>query len=429
MTHNSTSGSYYDILNKNCIKDLHRFQSVSYRGVRVLNIFFIGLISFFTDISTEMVYPLIPLYLVSSFGATPALVGIIEGVAESLASLLKVFSGYLTDRFQKKKIIAFSGYAPGLIYKLALIFAGSWIGVLTARAIDRIGKGIRTAPRDVLVSESAGSALGKAFGLHKALDMCGAALGILITYFIIRSSEGNHDYKRLFAFSMIPAALGLCMFIFVKEKKEVREEKIHEPFWKNINEIDGQLKLYLLVVFLFTLGNSSNAFFILKAKSLGFDDAGVILLFFIQNAVAAAFSLPLGKLSDKIGRKNLLVPGYFTFSFCYFGFAFAADKFLLAVIFVLFGFYTAMITGVERAFVAEISPPELKGTMLGLHSTIAGIALLPASIIAGFLWNAFNSTVPFVFGACLSLTAALILLIFMKNTGRNFKDKDVSIDN
>jgi hypothetical protein len=175
---------------------------------KMINIFFLGLISFFTDLSTEMVYPLIPLYLVARFGATPVLIGVIEGIAESLASLLKVFSGYVTDKSQKKKATAFLGYAAGLLYKLALLFAGSWVEILGARVIDRIGKGIRTAPRDVLVSENADKgSVGKAFGLHKALDMFGAALGILITYFILRSSSGDFDYKRLFAFSMIPAVL------------------------------------------------------------------------------------------------------------------------------------------------------------------------------------------------------------------------------
>jgi MFS family permease len=381
----------------------------------MLNIFFIGLISFFTDISTEMVYPLIPLYLTGAFGATPALVGLIEGIAESLASLLKVFSGYLTDRFQKKKLIAFCGYAPGLLYKLALIFAGSWLGVLGARVIDRVGKGIRTSPRDVLVSESADKEnMGKAFGLHKALDMFGAGLGILIIYLLMRASGGSYDYKRLFALSMIPAVLGLVMFVFVKEKKQARQEKQREPFWKNINKIDNQLKLYLLVVFIFTLGNSSKVFLILKAKAVGFEEINVILLFLIYNIVAAVLSMPLGKLSDKIGRKNLLVPGYLAFALCYFGFAFAVTKPAIIAVFTLYGIYTAMITGVERAFVAEIAPAELKGTMLGLHSTVAGIALLPASVIAGQLWNMFGDAVPFVFGASLSLLSSALLIIFMK---------------
>ena len=188
----------------------------------MLNIIFLGLVSFFTDLSTEMIYPLIPLYLTTAFGATPALVGVIEGIAESMASLLKVFSGYITERFQKKKATAFAGYAPGVLYKLALLFAGSWVGILGARVLDRIGKGIRTAPRDVLVSESADKRnMGKAFGIHKALDMSGAALGILITYFILRGAGDNINYKRMFILSIIPAVIGLCMFFFVKEKKNL----------------------------------------------------------------------------------------------------------------------------------------------------------------------------------------------------------------
>ena len=398
----------------------------------MLNIFFLGLISFFTDLSTEMVYPLIPLYLVGAFGATHVLVGIIEGIAESLASLLKVYSGYLTDRFQKKKLIAFTGYAAGLVYKFALLFAGSWIGILGARVIDRLGKGIRTAPRDVLVSESADkNSMGKAFGLHKALDMFGAAFGILIVFLIMKSSSGSYDYKNLFALSMIPAALGLVMFIFVKEKKRDKDKVNDEQKTKNtrvslrenIKKIDNQLKLYLLVVFIFTLGNSSKAFMILKASDAGFNEINVILLFFVYHAVAGLLSVPLGKLSDKIGRKNLLVPGYITFAICYILFSFAASAAAMIAAFALYGIFTAMITGVERAFVAEISPKELKGTMLGLHSTVAGIALLPASVIAGVLWNFLGAAAPFLFGAGLSLLAAALLLVFMKGREKNLSQE------
>lgn len=374
------------------------------------------MVSFFTDLSTEMVYPLIPLYLTSAFGATPAIIGIIEGIAESLASLLKVFSGYLSDRFQKKKAIAFAGYATSLVYKLALLIAGSWVGILAARVIDRFGKGIRTAPRDVLVSESADKeTMGKSFGLHKALDMAGAAMGILVTYFLLRGSNGDFNYPQIFIISAVPALLGLSMFLFVKEKKGPHRIQSKVPFWKSIRQIDGQLKLYLLVVFVFTLGNSSNSFLLLKAKATGFDDTSVVLLYFLYNIIASLLSIPLGKLSDKVGRKRLLVTGYLVFALCYFGFAFAGNQMQMVVVFALYGVYTAMVAGVERAFVAEISPAELKGTMLGLHSTVTGIALLPASVIAGLLWNRFGVEVPFVFGASLSLLAACILLVFMRN--------------
>lgn len=380
------------------------------------NIIALGLVSFFSDISSEMVYPIIPLYLTSVFGATPAIVGIIEGIAESVASLLKVFSGYITDKHKKKKQIAFSGYAAGLIYKIALIFAGTWVGILGARVIDRIGKGIRTSPRDVMVSESADKDhMGKAFGIHKALDMAGSAIGIIIAYYILKNSNGSFNYKNFFLISIIPAILGLLMFFFIKEKSEERVIKQREPFWNNIKKLDNQLKLYLLVAFLFTLGNSSNTFLLLRAKSVGFDDTTVIFLYFIYNITASVLAIPLGKLSDKIGRKRILISGYTIFAIVYFIFAFSYNKTAMLSAFILYGLYTAMTAGVERAFIAEISPKELKGTMLGLHSTIVGIALLPASTIAGFLWSLFGAKVPFIVGAGMSLCAALMLIVFMKD--------------
>ena len=380
------------------------------------NVVLLGLVSFFSDISAEMVYPIIPLYLSAAFGATPALIGLIEGIAESLASLLKVFSGYITDKFGKKKPIAFIGYAAGLVYKVALILAGSWGGVLGARVIDRVGKGIRTAPRDVMVCDSAeGNNLGKAFGVHKALDMAGSAIGIFISYLLLEKAGKTAAYKELFAISIIPAILGLLMFFFIKEKRTHEDAKKREPFWQNIKKLDGQLKLYLFVAFLFTLGNSSNAFLLLRAKSVGFDDNNVILLYLIFNLTASILSIPLGRLSDRVGRKKLLVAGYFVFSAVYLGFAFASSQFTIVIVFVLYGFYSAMITGVERAFIAEISPVDLKGSMLGLHSTIVGIALLPSSVIAGLLWVRFGASSPFLFGSVMSLLAAFILLLFMKN--------------
>ena len=380
------------------------------------NVVLLGLVSFFSDISAEMVYPIIPLYLSAAFGATPALIGLIEGIAESLASLLKVFSGYITDKFGKKKPIAFLGYAAGLVYKVALILAGSWGGVLGARVIDRVGKGIRTAPRDVMVCDSAdGNNLGKAFGVHKALDMAGSAIGIFISYLLLEKAGKTAAYKELFAISIIPAILGLLMFFFIKEKRTHEDAKKREPFWQNIKKLDGQLKLYLFVAFLFTLGNSSNAFLLLRAKSVGFDDNNVILLYLIFNLTASILSIPLGRLSDRVGRKKLLVAGYIVFSAVYLGFAFASSQVTIIIAFVLYGFYSAMITGVERAFIAEISPVDLKGSMLGLHSTIVGIALLPSSVIAGLLWVRFGASSPFLFGSVMSLLAAFILLLFMKN--------------
>jgi len=363
-------------------------------------------------------------------------VGVVEGIAESTASLLKVFSGYLTDRFQKKKLIAFTGYAGSLFYKLALLLSGSWWGILIARVIDRTGKGIRTAPRDVLVSESAQAGnMGRAFGLHKAMDLAGTALGILFTWYLLRGNAvDGFDYQFLFLISVIPAVLGLCMFLFIEQKPAAAHAtqggapapaKNKEPFWRGARQLDRQLFLYLAVVFLFTLGNSSNTFILLRARDAGFSQSDVIFLYFLCNATAGMLSLPFGRLSDKIGRKKLLVPGYLAFTLCYLGFAYARGQGLMVAIFIVYGAYTAMITGVERAFVAEIAPPALKGTMLGLQATVAGVALLPASVIAGALYDARGPQAPFVFGAALSLAAAVLLMALMKDLS-SAKEKGVS---
>ena len=380
------------------------------------NIILLGLISCFADISSEMVYPLIPLYLTAALGATPVLVGLIEGIAESIASLLKVFSGYISDRFQHKKAIAFSGYATGLLYKIALIFATSWNGILSARVIDRFGKGIRTAPRDVMVSESADqNNMGKSFGIHKMLDMAGSAMRILLSFILLKKIGSNPEsYKMIFAISILPIVIALLLFFFVHEKKEKRQPMQREYFWKNISQLDHNLKLYLVIAFLFTLGNSSNSFLLLRAYDIGFDSSSTILLYFVYNLTASLLAIPSGKLSDKIGRKHLLVGGYLTFSLVYFGFAFCTSKPLMIFIFVVYGIYTAMTAGAERAFIAEIAPANLKGTMLGLHSTLVGIALLPASVIAGFLWDKIGVFTPFMFGAILSLIAALLLATKMR---------------
>jgi MFS family permease len=382
------------------------------------NVFFIGLVSFFADLSTEMVYPLIPIYLTTMFGATPALVGLIEGIAESLASLLKVFSGYVTDKHRRKKPIAFAGYAAGFVYKLALLVASSWVGILAARVIDRFGKGIRTAPRDVLVCESSDSGrLGRSFGLHKALDMAGSAVGILAAFFIMKEWSGEFAYRQLFLLSCIPAVASMFMFFFIRETSKPGESRAPLKVLQGLRALDPGLKLYLIVVFMFTLGNSSNAFLLLRAGSVGFDSSSIVLLYFAYNLVSSLLAFPLGRHSDKAGRKRVLVAGYLTFAVVYAAFAWGGNKAMIAGAFVLYGVFTALTAGVERAFISEIAPSDLKGTMLGLHSTIVGMALFPASVIAGLLWTTFGPVVPFAFGAALSLAAALILAFRLRAGG------------
>ncbi|MDD7281043.1 MAG: MFS transporter [Erysipelotrichaceae bacterium] len=382
------------------------------KGLR--NIVFLGLISCFADISSEMVYPIIPLYLTAVLGTTPANVGIIEGIAESLASLVKVFSGYISDKYQNKKKLAFCGYCTGFIYKIALLVSTSWVGILVARVIDRFGKGIRTAPRDVMVAESTEDNLGTSFGIHKALDMLGSAIGILLSLLILKYfGDSISSYKKIFIVSIIPIVIALFFFIFVKENKN-RVQTKKENIFKNVDKLDNQLKLYLFVAVLFTLGNSSNSFLLLRAQDVGYTSTHVILLYFIYNIVCSLLSIPMGKKSDKKGRKGILVKGYLLFSLVYLLFGLGSNKISILLAFVLYGFYTAMIAGVEKAFISEISPKYLKGTMLGLHGTLVGIALLFSSVIAGFLYEYVGSYAPFLLGASLSFITALILQFGLK---------------
>ncbi|MGN0974959.1 MAG: MFS transporter, partial [Gemmiger sp.] len=316
----------------------------------------------------------------------------------------------------RKKPVAFAGYATGLVYKLALLFATGWPGVLAARVIDRLGKGIRTAPRDAMVSESAGAGqLGRSFGVHKALDMAGSAIGILLAYWLLKQGGGDPaGYRKIFLVSVLPTLLALLMFAFVREPQGTPRRRAAERTGAGRPALDGRLKLYLTVVFLFTLGNSSNSFLLLRAGSAGVDDTEVILLYFLYNLTASLLAVPFGGLSDHVGRKWILTAGYLLFSAVYVGFAFAQTPAAFAVLFVLYGGFTAMTAGVERALVAEIAPEGMKGTVLGLHSTVAGVALLPASVICGALWDRFGSAVPFLFGAAMSALAALLLALFLR---------------
>jgi MFS family permease len=378
----------------------------------VSNIVLIGLVSLFVDMSTEMVYPLVPLFLTATLGASPAIVGIIEGIAESIASLLKVFSGYVGDVHHNKKRLTFIGYSASVLYKVFLLLASSWPGVLLARVIDRTGKGIRTAPRDALVAQSSdGKKLGGAFGLHKMLDMAGSSLGALLAYFFVAANVGFH---QAFLLSIIPAVIGILIIFSVREDKSsvTTSEKLTLKGLK----LDGKLKMYLAVIFVFCLGNSSNTFLLLKAQKQGFSASQVMLLYLIFNVAASVLAIPSGKLSDKFGRSRILVPGYLIYGLVYLGFAFLSAKPAILVLFIAYGAYTAFISGAERAFIAENAPTGLKGTVLGIYGMLQGVGLLLSSIIAGFLWDRINSGAPFLFGGILGIVSAILIeMIFSRN--------------
>jgi MFS family permease len=376
------------------------------------NIIILGLTSLLTDISTEMVYPLLPFFLTATLGAGPATLGLIEGIAESLASLLKVVSGRLSDKARKRKPFAILGYASSAIGKSLLCLASSWWTVLGGRTIDRFGKGIRTAPRDALIAESIDEKKrGFAFGLHRAMDTAGAATGVLLAYLFLRYL--HEGYASIILWSLLPAALGVILLFFVRDHLHVPGSEAAQPKF-HWTTLPRKLRVFLLIVLVFSLGNSSNTFLLLRANTLGFSAADVLLLYLAYNISYALLSLPAGRLSDRIGRKTLLVGGYLVYGCVYLAFGMLAapgDPWILRGLFIAYGAYSAMTEGIERALVTDLAPGTLRGSALGLHATLVGIGLFPASLIAGQLWELAGPPAPFVFGGILSLAAAFALLI------------------
>ena len=378
------------------------------------NIILLGLTSLLTDISSEMVYPLLPFFLVSSLGASPAILGLIEGVAESLASLLKVVSGYISDRAGRRKPLTILGYAGSALGKLLLYLAGSWVVVFAARIVDRFGKGIRTAPRDALIAESSSSGRrGRAFGLHRAMDSAGAAIGVLLAFMLI--SAAPSDFRRVFLWSLIPAVLGVILLFFVRETRlqDHRTATIQRFRWR---VLPAKLRAFLIISLLFSLGNSSNAFLLLRARALHVDPAQILLLYLVYNISYALFSYPAGRVSDVLGRKMVLVAGYILFAVVYFGFAFFVDperSWITWALFILYGIFSAFTDGVEKALVSDLAPVEMRGTAIGLHATLVGIGLLPASLIAGQLWTQIGPEAALGLGGLTGFVAAIALALLL----------------
>lgn len=378
----------------------------------MFNVIVLGIASLLTDVSSEMVYPLLPLFLTQTLGASPAILGLIEGLAESIASLLRVFSGYLSDRLGRRRPVAIAGYVSSTLGKAFLYLATAWPAVLAGRLIDRFGKGIRTAPRDALIADSTDSAVrGRAFGLHRALDTLGASLGVVIAYlFLVRSGD---RYRAVFLWSLIPAAAGVAILFLAREVRQNHEGNAQPPRvrW---SALDSKLQAFLLVIFLFTLGNSSNQFLLLRASNLGVGPAQVILLYLTYNLTYALISYPAGRLSDRIGRRTLLVAGYLVYGLVYLGFALVHARVWLWALFGIYGLYIGLSEGIEKALVVDLAPFGLRATAIGLHATLVGIGLLPASLLAGWLWTEFSPAAPFYFGGVLGCAAAAALFIVLR---------------
>ncbi len=383
----------------------------------MFNIIILGITSFLTDISSEMVYPILPVYLVVRLGVSPVVLGLIEGFAESTASLVKVFSGYFSDKLRQRKSLTILGYSFSTVGKFFLYLSHSWALVFVGRTIDRFGKGVRVAPRDALIADSVEpEKRGAAFGLHRSLDTLGAVIGVILAYYFFTSYKG--DYKIVFLLSLIPAVLGVGFLFLAREKRNIQFSKNSaslkpSDIIKGFKLLNPKLKLFLFISFIFTLGNSSNLFLLLRAKNIGFSAATVILLYLVYNITYALSAYPLARLSDKIGRKIVLVIGYLFYGVVYLGFAFTHSETFVWFLFGLYGLYIGFTEGVEKAYVTDIAPSDMRATLIGLHATIVGIGLLPASLLAGLLWKVISPAAPFWFGGIMGILAAAGFWLFI----------------
>lgn len=376
------------------------------------NVFILGLVSFFTDFSTEMIYPLLPVFLSVTLGVDKAFIGLIEGVAETTASILKVFSGWFSDRIKKRKLLVGIGYSLSTIAKPLFALAQRGSHVLVIRFSDRVGKGIRTAPRDALIADSTPSEkMGMAFGFHRAMDTLGAVFGPLTAFLLLPLF--NDNYRSIFLISFFPAVVAILLIIFFL--KEIKPEKKTSTIPAlSLKSLPAEFKIFLLIMIIFTLGNSSDAFLLLRAQNLGVSMRLIPILWLLFNLVYSIISIPGGMLSDRIGRKRTILIGFIIYTGVYFGFAFAHLTLHIWTLFAIYGIYYGLCEGVMRAYVADLVPSPLRATAFGIYHTAVGLTAFPASLVMGILWQVFSAQIAFSFGAILSLASAILLLVFIR---------------
>jgi MFS family permease len=392
------------------------------------NVWVVTVTSFLTDISSEMILNLLPLFLFNVLGVRTAAIGTIEGVAESTASILKMFSGWLSDRLGTRKKLAVLGYAVSTLMKPFLFAASTWGTVLAVRFGDRVGKGIRTAPRDALVADSVDdSQRGLAFGLHRAGDTAGAVIGIgiaLIVFLVVRGGGADltrATFQAVVLASIIPAAAAVIV-LALGARETARPAGAGPPPKLSLSGLDRRFKLFLVIIVLFTLGNSTDAFLILRAQNAGLSVAGILGMMMTFNLVYAVVSSPCGALSDRFGRKRFLVGGWLLYALVYVGFARATAGWQTWVLMGVYGIYYGMTHGVAKALVADLVPTERRGTAYGVYSAAVGVTALPASVIAGLLWQGagrwggFGPGAPFLFGSAMALLAAVMLTTVVAGT-------------
>jgi len=392
------------------------------------NVFTLGWVSFFMDVSSEMIYPLMPLFLTNVLGVNKTVVGLIEGVAESTASLLKVVSGYISDRIRKRKALILFGYGFSTLTRPILAISTTWWGVLGYRFIDRVGKGIRTAPRDAVIAESTERGrLGMAFGFHRAMDTFGAIVGPAIAIVILYlhglqypSESISEDlatmdraFRSIFWISMIPGVAAVLLIVFFVREKIHHSASRDSRYGEGRKDIVGtDFKKFLVVVSLFTLGNSSNAFIILKLKDVGTGTLGVIFSYLLFNGVYSLSSIPAGMAADYFGKKRMILIGYILFGLIYLGLAFSTTTMQVWILLLSFGVFMGISEGIQRAFVATLLSNDYVGTGYGLYHSLTGSIAFPSSLIAGMLWDMRGPEATFLFGTFMASVASILFMIF-----------------
>lgn len=379
------------------------------RGVLAL-----GIVSFLTDVSSEMVLPLIPIFVTSVLGAGTAVLGIIEGIADSTASFFEIFSGWLSDRYRKRKPVIIAGYSLSTVSKGLLTLANTWPLVLLARFGDRAGKGIRTAPRDALIASLAPKRIrGRAFGIHRALDTSGAIVGPLLSagLILVLASQSIAAYQTIFAIAVIPSALAVgVLAFFVRERKPKAGKKFSLRF--ALHTLSPEFRRFLLVSIIFSLAYFSFAFLIIRAAGMGIGVESVLGLYVLFNVVYALASVPVGALSDRLGRRRVIAMEFALYALISAGFVFATDAWHAVALFALYGVFMSIDEVVVRAYVADMTEPRTRATAMGAYNTLTGIAYLPASVIAGISAQVFATTAaPFAIAAALAALAFVLFII------------------
>jgi MFS family permease len=375
-------------------------------------VFLLGMVSLFNDAASEMIYPLLPVFL-ASIGASMSFIGLVEGIAETTASMLKLFSGYIADRLRRKRLLMVSGYVFSNAVRPLIGLAASGWHVLLLRFADRVGKGVRAAPKDAVIADNTPpEERGKAFGFNRAMDHGGAMLGALIAFLLMNFAGMN--IGTIFLLSAVPGILVVALVAVGVGTARDPGAGPAEPPRLSLKPFDSRFKRYLAVLAIFTLGNSSDAFLLLRAKELGVAVGQLPLLWIMFHAVKSLSSVPGGTLSDRVGRTRLIVAGWAVYALAYLGFSFATRASHAWLLFAAYGGFYGLTEGVEKALVADLVPPELRGTAFGLYNFVIGAVALPASLLCGVLWQKFSSAAALGAGAALAAVAGILLMILIR---------------